>query len=105
TVKGKTYTVVANHFFVLSHEAATRMGSSELQPWSIYWAYFSGTQAADIVQHLMNKKSFAPREAKALVGRIAQFNDILHHLELLENMENLIYANSRFYSFLCSFRL
>ncbi len=44
-------------------------------------------------------------KAKPLVGRVAQFNDILHHLELMENIENLVYANSRFYSFLCSFRL
>jgi transcriptional regulator GlxA family with amidase domain len=53
----------------------------------------------------MGKNNLAPRKAKPLVGRIAQFNDILHHLELLENIENLVYANSRFYTFLCSFRL
>ncbi len=50
-------------------------------------------------------KGYAPRKAKPLVGRAAQFNDILHHLELMENIENLVYANSRFYTFLCSFRL
>jgi AraC-like DNA-binding protein len=50
-------------------------------------------------------KGYAPRKAKPLVGRVAQFNDILHHLELMENIENLVYANSRFYTFLCSFRL
>jgi transcriptional regulator GlxA family with amidase domain len=53
----------------------------------------------------MGKNNLGPRKAKPLVGRIAQFNDILHHLELLENIENLVYANSRFYTFLCSFRL
>ena len=105
SVKDKTFPVAENDFFVLSHEFATRMGSSGENPWSIYWAYFSGTQAPNIVLHLMGRNNFAPRKAKPLVGRIAQFNDILHHLELLENMENLVYANSRFYSFLCSFRL
>ena len=105
TVGGKTFSVTENDFFVLSHEAPVRLGSSDRKPWSIYWAYFSGAQAASIVEHLMGKNNFAPRKAKPLVGRIAQFNDILHHLELLENIENLVYANSRFYSFLCSFRL
>lgn len=105
TVKGKTYPVTENDFFVLSHEVAVKLGSSVHNPWSIYWAFFSGTQATNIHQHLMGKNNLAPRKAKPLVGRIAQFNDILHHLELLENMENLVYANSRFYSFLCSFRL
>jgi AraC-like DNA-binding protein len=105
SVKGKTFTVEENDFFALSHDAAVRLGSSSENPWSIYWAYFSGAQAPAILLHLMGKNNLAPRKAKALVGRVAQFNDILHHLELLENMENLVYANSRFYSFLCSFRL
>jgi len=105
TVMDKTFPVAENDFFVLSHELAVRLGSSEQNPWSIYWAYFSGSQAPGIAEHLMGKRNFGPRPAKPLVGRIAQFNDILHHLELLENIENLVYANSRFYSFLCSFRL
>ncbi len=105
TIKGKRFRVTENDFFVVSHEAAARLGSSATKPWSIYWAYFSGTQAAGVVEHLMGKNNVAPRKAKPLVGRVAQFNDILHHLELLENIENLVYANSRFNSFLCSFRL
>jgi AraC family transcriptional regulator of arabinose operon len=105
SVRNKTYQVSENDFFVVPQAAAPRLGSSRENPWSIYWAYFSGVQAPGIVEHLMGKNNFGPRKAKALVGRIAQFNDILHHLELLENVENLVYANSRFYSFLCSFRL
>lgn len=105
SVNGKMFQVLENDFFAVPQEGAVRLGSSPENPWSIYWAYFSGTEAASIVQHLMGKRNLAPRRAKALVGRIAQFNDILHHLELMENIENLVYANSRFYSFLCSFRL
>jgi len=105
SVRDKMFHVSENDFFVLSQEMSMSLGSSENNPWSIFWAYFSGIQASNIVLHLMGKNNFAPRKAKPLVGRIAQFNDILHHLELLENMENLVYANSRFYSFLCSFRL
>ena len=104
-VRDKTFQVVENDFFVLSHELAVRFGSSIENPWSIYWAFFSGAQAFNIMLHLMGSNTIAPRKAKPLVGRVAQFHDILHHLELLENMENLVYANSRFYSFLCSFRL
>lgn len=104
-IKGETFPVEENDFFVLPHDVAAKLGSSSNNPWSIFWAYFSGSQAPAIVTHLMGNNNLAPRKAKALVGRIAQFNDILHHLELLENIENLVYANSRFYSFLCSFRL
>lgn len=103
-VKRNTYTVSENDFFVLPVRYADALESLEEDPWSIYWAYFSGTHAPDVVQHLMENQ-YAPRKAKSLVGRVAQFNDILHHLELMENIENLVYANSRFFSFLCSFRL
>lgn len=104
-VNGKRYTVGENDFFALPPDVDMQLDSSQRNPWSIYWAFFSGSQAPSICEHLMGKVSFAPRKAKPLVGRIAQFNDILHHLELMENIENLVYANSRFYSFLCSFRL
>jgi len=100
----KEYAVDENDFFVLPAKFAETLKTSVENPWSIFWAYFSGSQAPKVVQHLMGK-GYAPRKAKPLVGRVAQFNDILHHLELMENIENLVYANSRFYTFLCSFRL
>jgi AraC family transcriptional regulator, arabinose operon regulatory protein len=103
-VNNKVYEVEENDFFVLPVRFATGLESSDKNPWSIYWAYFAGSQADKVVQHLAGGKH-SPMKAKPLVGRIAQFNDILHHLELMENIENLVYANSRFYSFLCSFRL
>src|SRR5688500_4196831 len=103
-VKRHTYSVAENDFFVLPVKYANALESSRENPWSIYWAYFSGSQASKMAHHLMGKE-IVPRKAIPLVGRVAQFNDILHHLELMENIENLVYANSRFYSFLCSFRL
>lgn len=105
TVKKKTFRVSENDFFVLPASLPAVSGTSEGDPWSIYWAYFSGAQAAAVAAHLMYKNSYAPCKAKFLAGRISQFDDILHHLELMENVENLVYANSRFYTFLCSFRL
>jgi AraC family transcriptional regulator, arabinose operon regulatory protein len=103
-VSKKVYHVVENDFFVLPVRHASGLESSDKNPWSIYWAYFAGSQAGKVVRHLVGGKP-VPMKAKALVGRIAQFNDILHHMELMENIENLVYANSRFYSFLCSFKL
>ena len=104
SVQKKKYVVTENDFFVLPVKYADEVRASAENLWTIYWAYFSGSQASKVAQHLMGK-GYAPRKAKPLVGRVAQFNDILHHLELMENIENLVYANSRFYTFLCSFRL
>lgn len=98
------YLVGENDFFVLPARHLTAMGISTENPWRIYWAIFSGLQASKITRFLM-AGNYQPKKAKPLVGRIAQFNDILHHLEFMNNIENLVYANSRFYSFLCSFKL
>lgn len=103
-VKDKKYKAAENDFFVLPVKYINALECSNEHPWSIYWAYFSGTQAPKVVKHLTDNE-LGPKKAKPLVGRVAQFNDILHHLELMENIENLVYANSRFYTFLCSFRL
>ena len=103
-VNNKRYMVTDNDFFVVPVKNAGSLRPSAENPWSIYWAYFSGTQSKVMVNHLVGNE-YSPKKAKPLVGRVAQFNDILHHLELMENIENLVYANSRFYSFLCSFRL
>jgi AraC family transcriptional regulator, arabinose operon regulatory protein len=105
SINKRTFRVSENDFFVLPAALPALSGTSQDSPWSIYWAYFSGTQAASVVAHLTQKNNHKPGKAKFLAGRISQFDDILHHLELMENMENLVYANSRFYTFLCSFRL
>jgi AraC-like DNA-binding protein len=103
-VRRKYFHLGENDFFVLPANLIQDLQSDEKKPWSIYWAYFAGKHATRVAHHLTGD-AVAPRNAKPLVGRISQFSDILHHLELMENIENLVYANSRFYSFLCSFRL
>jgi AraC-like DNA-binding protein len=102
--KKKRFSVVENDFFVLPIKSVTGLETSAEDPWTIYWAFFAGTQSANVARFLTGK-DYTPRKAKPLVGRVAQFNDILHHLDLMENIENLVYLNSRFYSFVCSFKL
>ena len=98
------YKVEENDYFVLPVKVFTSLQIVVENPWTIYWAFFAGMQSSNVANFLMGK-DYSPKKAKPLVGRVAQFNDILHHLELMENIENLVYANSRFYSFVCSFKL
>lgn len=100
----KRYKLTENDFFVLPVKSLSSLEVSDQDPWTIYWAFFAGTQAENVSRFLMGK-DYGPKKAKPLVGRVAQFNDILHHLDLVENIENLVYVNSRFYSFVCSFKL
>ncbi|HTF20612.1 MAG TPA: AraC family transcriptional regulator [Chryseolinea sp.] len=98
------YELEENDFFVMPARFVSAVESASDSPWTIYWAFFAGEQAPDVARFLMGR-DYKPKKAKPLVGRVAQFNDILHHLDLMDNIENLVYVNSRFYSFVCSFKL
>lgn len=102
--KRARYDLEENDYFVMPARLVTAIEVFPGETWAIYWALFAGDNAADVARFLMGR-DFKPKKAKSLVGRVAQFNDILHHMALMDNVENLVYLNSRFYSFVCSFKL
>lgn len=103
-INGKKHVLKANHFVLLSRKTGFLAGADPAQPWSLYFVKFNGAIGKDMYQYLLrdNKSELS---TPPLVGRIAQFRDIMHHLDLMDNLENLLYANFRFYSFLGTFRL
>src|SRR5689334_11490054 len=74
-----------NDYFVMHTSFVSAVESQPDDPWTIYWAFFSGTQAPEVARFLMGR-DYKPKRAKPLVGRVAQFNDILHHLALMDNI-------------------
>lgn len=105
TLNNKKMTLTANHFALLPRKTYFQMGAEEGDEWSHYFVKFNGVIGEDMYNYLLKDKNNKDQTTPPLVGRIAQFRDIMHHLELMDNMENLIYANFRFYSFLGTFRL
>lgn len=103
-IRRARYDITENEYFVVQAKQLMTLECSAGMPWSIYWASYSGDQAPHVTRFLMGR-DFKSKKAKPLVGRVAQFNDILHHLDLMDIIENLVYLNSRFYSFICSFKL
>ncbi|WP_217603298.1 AraC family transcriptional regulator [Chitinophaga sp. GbtcB8] len=95
--------VHSSQYLVIPKNTHFRCWPDLQTPWRIYTVQFSGKLADDIFSYLGN--GMKPRTIPPLVGRNAQFDDILHHLDLMNNIENLLYANFRFYSFLGTFRL
>ncbi|RFS21924.1 AraC family transcriptional regulator [Chitinophaga silvatica] len=95
--------IKANQYVLLPNYISFHAWPSVETPWRIYVVQFSGLLASEIYNYL--DTSLKPHTIPPLVGRNAQFDDILHHLDLMNNIENLLYANFRFYSFLGTFRL
>ncbi|MBW7892170.1 MAG: helix-turn-helix transcriptional regulator, partial [Chitinophagaceae bacterium] len=95
----------ANHFTLLPRKAYFQLGVNPIEEWSLYFVKFNGTVGEDMFSYLLRDQENKNLTTPPLVGRIAQFQDIMHHLGLMDNLENLLYANFRFYSFLGTFRL
>lgn len=103
-INGKKKSLNANHFVVLPRKTDFQFGAENAQQWSVYFVRFNGAIGESMYKYLLRDKK-ADQTTPPLVGRIAQFRDIMHHLDLMDNLENLLYANFRFYSFLGTFRL
>lgn len=104
-MNNKKTVITANHFVVLPKKTAIQLGTDTAGQLSLYFVRFNGVIGEAMYNYLQRDKTNFDQTTPPLVGRIAQFQDIMHHLELMENMENLIYANFRFYSFLGTFTL
>ncbi|WP_119080499.1 AraC family transcriptional regulator [Chitinophaga alhagiae] len=102
---GRRIPIKTNQFVIIPKKMPFSAGADARDPWRLYTIQFNGLLADEIYSYLSTDKKGAPRTVPPLVGRIAQFDDIHHHLDLMNNIENLLYANFRFYSFLGTFRL
>ncbi|MBW8687062.1 helix-turn-helix domain-containing protein [Chitinophaga rhizophila] len=103
-LNGKTYAVKANQYFILPRKEGHEYGAADKTPWSIYWVHFTGEQADHLSRFLMPRKYAGPQTIAPSPMRQMLFEDILHHLEFMNNTESIIYANCNLYSFLSSFK-
>lgn len=105
TLFNKTYHVSANQFFIIPAGIGHQYGADMENPWSIYWVHFTGKVAEFYYKLLMGPKTQAPALAIANATRLMLFEDILQHLELMNNNDNIIYSNSCLYAFLSTFQV
>jgi len=97
------YEVVANQFFLLPEKQHHQYAADITDPWSIYWVHFTGLDARFYYDYLDRKKK-GPINTSPSSRRLLLFEDIMDHLELMNNEDNLIYSNSHLHAFLSSFK-
>ncbi|WP_290792286.1 AraC family transcriptional regulator [Flavihumibacter sp. UBA7668] len=103
-INSKRYIVKPNYYFILPKGIMHEYGADIKTPWSIYWVHFTGDTADYYTRYLQTKEGYAPSIAAPSPTRIMLFDEMLQHLELMNNTDNLIYANSSLYAFLASFK-
>jgi AraC family transcriptional regulator of arabinose operon len=79
-----------------------KYGSSENDPWTIYWFHFSGEISGNIVNLILEKTRKHQPNIGFSENRIKLFEEIYTNLERGYIMDNLLYVNMTFYHFLSS---
>ncbi|MGM0620553.1 MAG: AraC family transcriptional regulator [Bacteroidota bacterium] len=104
SVMGRKRKVVANQFFIIPKNTSHAYGSSEDNPWSIYWVHFSGQQASHFYDPEGNTGTISPSKIARIEERLQLFEEIIQNMEMGYSKENLEYANICLWHFLASFK-
>ena len=97
------YAVKPNQAFVLPPGVAHRYGTDKINPWTIYWLHFTGSRAHHFLTYLHQDIDTSPITVSPQPERFQLFEDILSHVEMSFNMDNIVYANSSLARFLATF--
>ena len=92
-IEDKQYEVKANEFFILPQNVSHAYGSSEEDPWSIYWIHFGGEQLPFFNSLYTIQTHFKPYHVKGSEAISSSFTRMYKALELGYSTDNLMFAN------------
>lgn len=100
----ETYELHKNQAFIFPAKEAHAYGSSEINPWSIYWFHFSG-ENAKMFEGITGKVVNLKDSDKSRYGdRFALFEEMFQNLEKGYSPENLEYVSFCLMYFLASIK-
>lgn len=103
-IGSRQYHVKQNDFFIIPADTPHRYGADDKDPWSIYWLHFAGNDAGFYYRLLTKGQKKGPVSAVVSTSRQLIFYDIIQHLELMNNTDNIIYSCSSIHAYLSSFQ-
>ncbi len=102
-IADKQYEVKPNEFFILPQNVSHGYGSSEENPWSIYWIHFGGELLPYFNAMFSVQSHFKPFPIKSSNDIFSGFSSIYKSLELGYSIDNLMFANMCLFQFLSLF--
>lgn len=103
-LNGKRYEISADECFVLPAGTPHEYGSSESNPWTIYWIHFKGEFASFYGNKFSKPTSIPPGRLSRINELLGIFEDIYSALSSGYSIENLEFATSALYYFLGSIK-
>lgn len=99
----KQFRVNPNEFFILPKNTEHAYGSSEDDPWSIYWVHFGGDLLSFFNEMHVVKEHFKPAYIKNNSEIFSLFSKIYKTLQMGYSTDNLLFANMCLSNFLTLF--
>ncbi|MCR5180219.1 MAG: AraC family transcriptional regulator [Bacteroidaceae bacterium] len=100
----KTYEVKANEFCILPAGKPHAYGSSDSEPWTIYWLHFQGEHAAIYAQGAQNPQVVLPNLQSRIGHRNSIFEEIFTTLHRDSGLHALRFVSSLLHYYLASMR-
>lgn len=102
-LNNEKYIVPENHFFILPAEVSHQYGSSENNPWYIYWVHFKGRKAKLISDRLQGVFPIVRGDDSRINDRIAFFDELLNAMESEISESTMNFVNLSFNHLIASF--
>lgn len=94
------YTVTSNQYFILPKGKPHSYGTTQNNPWTIYWIHFKGTLAAHYARYATTPISLSPQIHSRISNRIDIFEEIYNTLNASYAITHLRYATTLLHHFL-----
>lgn len=102
-LKGERFEVGPNEFFILPQNVEHAYGSSEHDPWSIYWVHFGGNSLPNLNDFHTVKEHFKPAPIKDNGEAALLHGKMYKALEAGYSLDNLLFASLCLSQFLSLF--
>lgn len=103
-IENNHYNVIPNQFFILPAQQAHAYGSSEKNPWTIYWIHFNGNKASFFSLGFNRPKNITPQKNSRIKDRLILFEEIYSTISTGYNKNHMLYATTCLFHFLGSMK-
>ena len=104
-VDGRRYDLCTNSYIILPPHVPYAFGSSDDEPWTIYWLHFRGDQADFYVDRGREPMAIEPNDNSRLQHRFAMFDELYASFSMAYTLDFMIYSSACLQAFLASFVL
>ncbi|MBV7529232.1 AraC family transcriptional regulator [Chitinophaga sp. sic0106] len=101
-VGGHAHPMQAGNCFLLPRNVPHEYNADARDPWTIYWAHFTGTSSDGLLEAAMKEWQGYKTFLRWSDQRIELFDKSYRQLEKGYRTENLLYANMHFWTFLAN---